>query len=137
MNKWLGTLRTTGDIDVRYSNSASGSMAIASFSGAVNRRFKREGEADADFFNFVAFGKTAENLEKLQVKKGTKLLIEAEVRNNNYEKDGVKHYSTQFVVNSFEFCESKKEEQPQPTPSSVGDGFMNIPEGIEDELPFN
>lgn len=127
--------RATADPEVRYSQNAN-ATCVANFTLAVNRKFKREGEPAADFFKCVAFGKTAESLEKY-VKKGTKLLLTGSIQNDNYEKDGVKHYSVKIMVDSWEFAESKAaaagEEKPQNTDS---DGFMNIPAGLDDELPF-
>lgn len=135
MNKIILCGRLTADMNMRY--SAEG-KAVASFNFAANRRFKREGDPEADFFQCVAFGKIAETFEKCNVGKGTKLLIDGEMRNNNYEKDGVKHYGMQLIVNSFEFCESKGssgQSAPQyGQPDS--DGFQNVPDGIEEELPF-
>ena len=134
-NKWIGTIRLTKDCEERY--TADG-KAIARFSGACNRRFKQEGQPDADFFDFVAFGKTAETIIK-HTTKGTKLLIFGEVRNNNYEKDGVKHYSTQIVVDSFEFCENKgTASSSAPTPQNDDDanGFIPIGDIPDEELPF-
>lgn len=135
MNKIILCGRLTADVEMRYSNDGK---AVARFNFAVNRRFKREGEPEADFFQCVAFGKIAETFEKCSVGKGTKLLIDGEMRNNNYEKDGVKHYGMQVIVNSFEFCESKGsngQSVPQyGTPDS--DGFQNVPDGIDEELPF-
>lgn len=134
MQKWLAMGRLTRDAEIRYSNDGK---AVARFDFAVNRKSKREGEADADFFSCVIFGKLAEAFEKCNVGKGTKLLIEGEVRNNNYtNKEGQKVYGTQIVVNSFEFCESKGTGQQQ-APVSNNDGFMNVPDGIDEELPFN
>lgn len=133
MNQVIFTGRLTMDAEIRYSNEGK---AVARFDFAVNRRFKREGEADADFFSCVAFGKLAETLERCNVGKGTKLLIEGEVRNNNYtNKEGQKVYGTQILVNSFEFCESKGTGQQQAPVDN--DGFMNIPDGFDEELPFN
>ena len=102
MNKFIILGRCASDPEIRYSNEGK---AVARFNFAVNRKFKQEGQPEADFFSCVAFGKIAETFEKCSIGKGTKLLIEGEVRNNNYEKDGVKHYSNQVIVNSFEFCE--------------------------------
>lgn len=135
MNKIILIGRLTKDAEIRYSQDGK---AVARFDFAVNRKFKQEGQPDADFFSCVAFGKTAETFEKCNIGKGTKLLIEGEVRNNNYtDKDGVKHYSMQVVVNSFEFCESKASASA-PAPQQTDDGgFMSIPDGIEDDLPFN
>lgn len=134
MQKWLAMGRLTRDAEIRYSNDGK---AVARFDFAVNRIFKREGEADTDFFSCVAFGKIAETIEKCNVCKGTKLLIEGEVRNNNYtNREGQKVYGTQILVNSFEFCESKGTGQQQASHSDY-DGFMNIPDGIDEQLPFN
>ena len=120
--------RLTADPEIRRNND----KAVAKFSLSVNRRFKREGEADTDFFNCVAFGKTAEFMEKY-FHKGMKAVITGELRNNHYEKDGVKHYSEQVIVNNIEFAESKS----TSTPPADNDGFMNIPDGIDEDLPFN
>lgn len=135
MNKIILCGRLTADVEIRYSNDGK---AVTRFNFAVNRRFKRDGDPEADFFQCVAFGKIAETLEKCSVGKGTKLLLDGEMRNNNYEKDGVKHYGMQVVVNSFEFCESKGSSgQATPQPQTDSDGFMNIPADIDEELPFS
>lgn len=131
--------RLVADPEIRYT---SDQKAVCRFRFAVNRRFKRDGEPDADFFQCVAFGKIAETFEKCGISKGAKLMMDGEVRNNNYtDNDGVKHYSDQVIVNSFEFCESKTSGSGTPAdysrPSEAEDNdFMSIPEGIEDELPF-
>ena len=135
MNKVIISGRLTKDAEIRY--SAEG-KAVARFDFAVNRTFKREGETDADFFSCVAFGKIAETFDKCNVSKGTKLLIEGEVRNNNYtNKEGQKVYGTQILVNSFEFCESKGNNVQNNAPATDPNGFMSIPDGIEEELPFS
>ena len=135
MQKFIATGRTTKDVEIRF--SADG-KAVAKFDFAIGKRFKKEGEADADFFSCIAFGKTAESFDKLKVGKGTKLLIEGEVQNNNYTKqDGTKVYGTQILVNSFEFCESKQstpQEAPKETPK--GNDWMSLPDDIGEELPF-
>lgn len=135
MNKVIFTARPTKTPEIRY--SADG-KAVAKFDCAVNRTFKREGEPDADFFSCVAFGKIAETIEKY-VSKGTKILIEGEVRNNNYtNKDGQKVYGTQILVNSFEFCESKGTGGNEvPTFKPDANGFMDLSGISEEELPFN
>lgn len=134
MNKIILCGRLTADTEIRYS---SDSKAVVSFNFAVNRRFKRDGDPEADFFRCVAFGKIAETFKKCNVGKGTKLLIDGEMRNNNYEKDGIKHYGMQMIVNSFEFCESRGTAQPSPQYEIPGsDGFQNIPDGIDENLPF-
>lgn len=141
MNKVIMIGRLTRDPEIRY-GQANG-IAIASYSLAVNRRFKRDGEPDADFFNCVCFGKNAEFVEKY-LAKGNKISIVGSVQNENYtNKDGQKVYATKIIVDEMEFAESKGsggDYQPsaRPTPSEVGsDGFMNIPDGLDEELPFN
>lgn len=89
-----------------YRTTQSG-ITVATFTVAVTRRFKRDGDKDADFFRCTAFGKIAETLDRCNVTTGTKLLCEGEMRNNDYEKDGIKHYGMQMLVSVFEFCESK------------------------------
>lgn len=139
MNKWIGMGRLTRDPEVRYSQSGS---AVANFSVAIDRRYKRDGETTADFFNCTAFGKTGEFVEKY-LRKGIKVVIEGELQNNNYEdKNGTKHYSVQIIVNQIEFAESKSSQannndtaEPEAN-KPADDGFMNIPDGIDEELPF-
>ena len=139
MNKIILLARLTRDPEVRYSQGEK-SMAIASFSVAVNRRFKREGEADADFFNCTAFGKQAEFVEKY-LKQGTKVALSGRLQNNNYtNKEGQKVYGVQIMVEEIEFAESKEASTRTPSnnPNGVTDanGFMNIPDGLAEELPF-
>lgn len=145
MNKVILMGRATRDAEVRYSDGEK-STAVARMSLAVDRRFKREGEQTADFINCVAFGKTAEFLEKYG-RKGTKFTLEGRIQTGSYtNKDGQKVYTTDVVIENIEFAESKSSssssnepaEQPAPAPSpSSDDGFMNIPDGIDEELPFN
>lgn len=130
MNKVILMGRLTKDPEVRYTN---GGKTIGSFSIAVDRRFKSEGQPEADFFTCVTFGKQAEFVEKY-LKKGTKILLSGQIQNNNYEKDGVKHYNTQIVVDEIEFAESKRSQSEEP--SGKDDGFMAIPDDAGDELPF-
>lgn len=135
MNKVIMMGRLTRDPEVRYSNEGS---AVSKFSLAVDRRYKREGQPDADFFNCVAFGKTAEFTEKY-LKKGTKVVLEGELQNNNYtNKDGQKVYGMQIVVSSLEFAESKSSSNSAPasTQQSDSNDFMNVPDVAEEELPF-
>lgn len=144
MNRLIMMGRLVADPEVRY-GAANGS-AVANFRIAVDRRFKRDGDPDADFFRITAFGRQAEFAEKY-LRKGTKILLEGEIRNNNYTgKDGNMVYSDQIIANSIEFAESKNAQSNNgfggdmgtPAPSTnAGDGFMNIPDGIEEELPFN
>ena len=139
--------RLTRDPEIRYSQGDN-SMAIAKFSLAVDRRFKRQGdEVTADFFNCTAFGKQAEFVEKY-LKKGTKIVVTGRIQNDNYtNKDGQKVYSVQILVEEMEFAESKAaatgqgEQTGNNTSPEMGepdyDGFMNIPDGIDNSLPFN
>lgn len=148
MNKVIMMGRLTRDPEIRYSQGAS-QTAIGRFSLAVDRRFKREGEPDADFFNCTTFGKQAEFVEKY-LKQGTKVVITGRVQNDNYtNKEGQKVYSVQIIVEEIEFAESRNaaasnagasnyQADSRPSPSqAAGDGFMSIPEGAEEELPFN
>ena len=145
MNKVILMGRLTRDPDIRYSPEGT---AIARFPIAVDRRFKKEQEKDADFFNCTAFGKTAEFVEK-HLAKGTKILLIGRIQNDNYKnRDGEKVYSVQVMVDELEFAESKAaaersqadsqaDQQRKPEPSQAGGGFMNIPENVdEEELPF-
>ncbi len=156
MNKVILMGRLTRDPDIRYSNNSNGQMAIARFSLAVDRRFKRAGDSvDADFFNCTAFGKQAEFVERY-LKQGTKILMSGRIQNDNYtNKEGQKVYSVQVIAEEIEFAESKNASggngggnsggytapAGRPAPSqaaAVSDGFMNIPDGVDDEdLPFN
>ncbi len=140
MNKVIMMGRLTRDPEIRYSQGANGTT-IARFSLAVDRRWKREGEPDADFFNCTAFGRQAEFAEKY-LRQGTKVVIVGRMQNNNYtNKDGEKVYSIQIMVEEIEFAESKNAQQSGQPRSSVpapdSNGFMKIPEGAEDDLPFN
>ncbi|MBK5898651.1 single-stranded DNA-binding protein [Catonella massiliensis] len=137
MNKVILMGRLTRDPDVRYSQTDS-NMAIARFSLAVDRRYKKQGdETTADFFNCTAFGKQGEFVEKY-LKQGTKIVVTGRIQNDNYtNKDGQKVYSVQIMVEEIEFAESKAAGQSQQNDSMPGDGFMNIPDGVESELPFN
>lgn len=127
--------RCTKDPEIRY--GGANNTAVAKFSLAVDRRIKKEGEQAADFISCAAFGKTAEFLEKYG-KKGTKFVIEGRIQTGSYtNKDGNKVYTTDVVVENVEFAESKKSENGNPEPQPDDDGFMNIPDGIDEELPFN
>lgn len=146
MNKAILMGRLTRDPEIRYSQTDS-NMAIARFSLAVDRRFKKQGDTvTADFFNCTAFGKQAEFVEKY-LKQGTKIVVTGRIQNDNYtNKDGQKVYSVQIMVEEIEFAESKASAQSnegsdggaQPQMGAPdADGFMNIPDGIGSELPFN
>lgn len=146
MNKVILMGRLTRDPEVRYSQGSS-QTTVSRFSIAVDRRFKRDGDPDADFFNCTAFGKQAEFVERY-LHKGTKILLVGHIQNDNYtNKDGQQVYSVQVLAEEIEFAESKNASgenngfqggnQSKPEPSGAGDGFMNIPDGIDEELPFN
>ena len=137
MNKTILIGRLTRDPEVRYTQG-SNPTAVAKYSLAVPRKFKRDGEPDCDFINCVAFGKSAEFAEKY-LHKGTKIAVVGRIQTGSYtNKDGQKVYTTDVVVEEQEFCESKSQQQErQRTAPSSNDGFMNIPDGIDEELPFN
>lgn len=144
MNKVILIGRLTRDPDVRYSQAGEGSMAVARYTLAVDRRIKKDGEQSADFISCVAFGRSGEFAEKY-LHQGTKIAITGRIQTGSYtNKEGIKVYTTDVVVEEQEFAESKSagSSAPSSTPSantgSAGDGFMNIPDGLEDEgLPFN
>ena len=134
MNKTLLIGRTTKDPDIRYTQNEQ-PMTIARFNLAVDRRFKKEGEQSADFISCVAFGKTAEFIEKY-VFKGTKIAVEGRIQTGNYtNKDGVKVYTTDVVVEQVEFAGAKTDSKSAAKESN--DDFMNVADGLDDEgLPF-
>lgn len=144
MNKVILMGRLTRDPEVRYSQGENAS-AVARYTLAVDRRFKRDGEASADFINCVSFGKTAEFAERY-LRQGVKIAVTGRIQTGSYtNKDGVRVYTTDVVVEEQEFAESKNassanayQASPAPSPSAdIGDGFMNIPDGIDEELPFS
>lgn len=134
MNKTILMGRVVRDPEVRYSQG-SNPIAVAKYSLAVPRKFKREGESDCDFINCVAFGKLGEFAEKY-LHKGTKIAVVGRIQTGSYtNKDGQNVYTTDVVVEEQEFAESKSQQQEQPKPAP-SDDFMHIPEGIDEELPF-
>lgn len=150
MNKVILCGRLTRDPDVRYSQGES-ATAVARYTLAVDRRFARRDQQDAqtaDFIGIVAFGKAGEFAEKY-FRKGTKVIVAGRIQTGSYtNKDGVKVYTTDVVAEEQEFAESKNSSagnsvsydnapSNEPAPSAAGDGFMNIPDGIDEELPFN
>lgn len=145
MNKAILMGRLTREPEVRYSQGDN-PTAIARYTLAVDRRFKRDGDDSADFISCVTFGKNAEFTEHY-FKKGTKIVVSGRIQTGSYtNKEGQKVYTTEVVVEENDFAESKNAGQNAenhsqagsgPSPSSVGDGFMNIPDGIDEELPFN
>lgn len=145
MNKAMLMGRLTRDPEVRYSQGAN-PMAIARFSIAVDRRFKRQGEPEADFFNCTAFGKQAEFIEKY-LKKGTKMVVIGRLQNDTYtNKEGQKVYAVNVMVEELEFAESKSASGTSSSSATdvqnggfqgnINEGFTNIPEGLAEELPF-
>ena len=146
MNKVILMGRLTRDPEVRYSQGDN-AMAIARYTLAVDRRFNRNGDENtADFINCVAFGRAGEFAEKY-FRKGIKIAVTGRIQTGSYtNKDGVKVYTTDVVVEEQECAESKNSSSgdggyvgggSRPEPSAAGDGFMNIPDGIDEELPFN
>lgn len=138
MNKVILIGRLTKDPETRYSQGQS-STCITRYNLAVDRQFKRDGEQTADFLNCVAFGKQGEFAEKY-LKKGTKIAVTGRLQTGSYtDRDGKKIYTTDVVVESHEFAESKKEgdQSQQTSPFGSIDGFMSIPDGIDEELPFS
>ncbi|HIU74518.1 MAG TPA: single-stranded DNA-binding protein [Candidatus Pelethocola excrementipullorum] len=155
MNKVVLMGRLTRDPDIRYS-AGENSTAVARYTLAVDRRFKRDGEPTADFIGCVAFGRSAEFAEKY-FRQGIRIVIAGRIQTGSYtNRDGVKVYTTDVVVEEQEFAESKSASaensgsfggggfggapSPSAAPSSApasADGFMNIPDGIDEELPFN
>lgn len=130
--------RFTRDPEVRY---ADGGSTIARFSLAVDRRYKSENGPTADFPNCVAFGKTAEFIEKY-FRKGMRMGCQGRIQTGSYtNNDGQKVYTTDVVVESCEFVESKASQQPEENNNGFGpadeNGFMNIPDDIDEELPFD
>lgn len=146
MNKVILIGRLTKDPTITYSENGQKRTAIAKYGLAVARKFKREGENDCDFINCTCFGATAEFAEKY-LRKGTKIAISGRIQTGSYtNKDGQKVYTTDVIIEEHEFCESKSAssggnsngpaQQATDTPKS-SDGFMNIPQGIDEDLPFN
>ncbi len=151
MNRVILMGRLTRDPEVRYSQNDT-SMAIARFSIAVDRRRQQNNDGQtADFINIVAFGRLGEFAEKY-LHKGTKVALEGRIQTGSYtNKEGVKVYTTDIIADNIEFAESKgasdgaasgggqsySAPQGQAEPTPADDGFMNIPDGIDEELPFS
>lgn len=147
MNKVILMGRLTRDPEVRYS-AGENATAVARYTLAVDRRFKRDGDQTADFIGCVAFGRSAEFAEKY-FRQGLKIVISGRIQTGSYtNKEGQRVYTTDVVVEDQEFAESKANsseggyqapsnaERPAPS-AAAADGFMNIPDGIDEELPFN
>ena len=144
MNKVILMGRLTRNPEVRY-GAGENSTAVARYTIAVERRFKRDGEQSADFIGCVAFGRNAEFAEKY-LRQGTKIVLTGRIQTGSYtNRDGQKVYTTDIVVEEQEFAENKaaasnggQGNYSRPSAaSSDADGFMNIPDGIDDELPFS
>lgn len=145
MNKAILMGRLTRDPEVRYS-AGENPIAIARYTLAVDRRFKRDGEATADFISCVAFGRSAEFAEKY-FHQGIKIAVSGRIQTGSYtNRDGQKIYTTEVVVEDQEFAESKSassgggyggQQSASDSQATSMDGFMNIPNGIDEELPFN
>ena len=150
MNKVILMGRLTRDPEVRYAQGDNAN-AVARYTLAVDRRFRRDGEQSADFINCVAFGRAAEFAERY-LRQGVKIAVTGRIQTGSYtNRDGVRVYTTDVVIEEQEFAESKAagasnggyqsnnyQAAPAPSPSvDIGDGFMNIPDGIDEELPFS
>lgn len=136
MNKVVLVGRLTKEVDLRNNGTA-----VARYTLAVDRKFKRDGESPADFIPCVVFGRSAEFAEKY-FRKGMRVAISGRIQTGSYtNKDGVKIYTTDVIVEDQEFAESKSESQQNQQNagpvSDSGDGFMDIPDGVDSELPFN
>lgn len=132
--------RPTRDPEVRY-GQGDNPVAVARYTLAIDRRYKRDGEPSADFITCVAFGKSGEWAEKY-LKQGMKIAVTGRIQSGSYtNKDGQKVYTTDVVVEEHEFAESKGNGSDQnsgkPVPTESGDGFMNIPDDLDKDLPFN
>ena len=138
MNKVILMGRLTRDPDVRWTQGPEQS-AVARYTLAVNRRFQKEGGATADFISCVAFGRQAEFAEKY-LRQGTKIAITGRIQTGSYtNREGRKVYTTDVVVEEQEFAEGKNAERPREqgaTPQANTDGFMTIPDGVDEDIPF-
>lgn len=138
MNKVISMGRLTRDPDIRYT-SGENAMAVAHYTLAVDRRYKKEGETSADFIRCVAFGKSAEFAEKYFYQ-GIRICIAGRIQTGSYTNhDRQKVYTTEVFVEEQQFADSRKAGETPPVSNSDtdADGFMNIPEGIDEELPFH
>lgn len=130
MNKVILIGRLVADPEIRYTQSGK---AVASYRLAVDRPFKQDGQQEADFINCVAWGKTGEFAGNY-LRKGTKIAVEGRIQTGSYEKDGVKHYTTDIVVDRHEFCESRSSGQAATANSNAGQGFTDMDD--DGDLPF-
>lgn len=134
MNNVILMGRLTKDPEVRYSQNGN---AVASYTLAVDRRFKKDGEPDADFIRCVVFGKSAEFAEKY-LKQGMRITIRGRIQTGSYTNTkGDKVYTTDVVVEEQEFAQNKEKTTEKPEQTAERDEFMTIPDDIEEELPFD
>lgn len=133
MNKVVLIGRLTRDPEIRYSQGEQ-ATAVARYTLAVDRRFRRDSDSQtADFIGCIAFGRQAEFAEKY-FRKGTKIAVAGRIQTGSYtNREGQKVYTTEVLVNEHEFAEGKAKEEAQEAPK---DGFMDIPDGIDEEIPF-
>lgn len=144
MNKVILLGRLTRDPETRYSAGDS-AMAITRYTLAVDRRFKREGDPTADFINCLVFGKGAEFAEKY-FRQGTRIAVSGRIQTGSYtNREGRKIYTTEVVVEEQDFAQSREQadtpkaeqkQEPKPEPKTDADGFMNVADNIDEELPF-
>ena len=138
MNKVILVGRLTRDPEIRYSQGED-SMAVGRYTIAINRRVKPDQEQTADFLRCIVFGRSAEFAEKY-FRQGMRIAVSGRIKTGSYtNKDGVRVYTTEVVVEEQEFAESKAEAEGRPFHESTtdADGFMNVPDGLDEELPFH
>ena len=138
MNKVILVGRLTRDPEIRYSQGED-SMAVGRYTIAINRRVKPDQEQTADFLRCIVFGRSAEFAEKY-FRQGMRIAVSGRIQTGSYvNKDGIKVYTTEIVVEEQEFAESKAEAEGRPFHESTtdADGFMNVPDGLDEELPFH
>ena len=137
MNKVILVGRLTRDPEIRYSQGES-SMAVGRYTIAINRRVKPDQEQTADYIRCIVFGRSAEFSEKY-FRQGMRIAVSGRIQTGSYvNKDGIKVYTTEVVVEEQEFAESKAEAEGRPQESTTdADGFMNVPDGLDEELPFH
>ncbi len=138
MNKVILVGRLTRDPEIRYSQGED-SMAVGRYTIAINRRVKPDQEQTADFLRCIVFGRSAEFAEKY-FRQGMRIAVSGRIQTGSYtNKDGVRVYTTEVVVEEQEFAESKAEAEGRPFHESTtdADGFMNVPDGLDEDLPFH
>lgn len=138
MNKVILVGRLTRDPEIRYSQGED-SMAVGRYTIAINRRVKPDQEQTADFLRCIVFGRSAEFAEKY-FRQGMRIAVSGRIQTGSYvNKEGIKVYTTEIVVEEQEFAESKAEAEGRPFHESTtnADGFMNVPDGLDEDLPFH